>query len=355
MAKIAFLGDIAFTGKYDLIENPLAKTQFEQIGKILATYDYVIGNLESPLTEVNKTLVCKSMHVKSNPINVELLKLLHIDAVCLANNHINDYGKKGIKDTIKILEENNIDWFGIKGKKIYKNFEGKDICFSGFCCYSANATNYGKNKVVPITYDNIVKQLKNDKENSRISIMSFHWGEEYTNYPKIDDIEFINEISKENSFYLIGHHAHIIQGMKKTKNSTVYYNLGNFCFGDLKSINGKMLLKQDWYNKLGLIVEMDVKKNNEIKTNSFLINQSNDNIELYKDDDLIKFNNDIIKNYKDSSYIIERSNQIKKNRAKKFGNKDIKWLFSKLNYYSIGAYILSKINSIRYKKTRFRR
>lgn len=116
-----------------------------------------------------------------------------------------------------------------------------------------------------------------------------------------------------------------------------------------------MLLKQDWYNKLGLIVEMDVKKNNEIKTNSFLINQSNDNIELYKDDDLIKFNNDIIKNYKDSSYIIERSNQIKKNRAKKFGNKDIKWLFSKLNYYSIGAYILSKINSIRYKKTRFRR
>ena len=41
------------------------------------------------------------MHLRSDPINVEILKFLNIDIVSLANNHSYDFGRKGIDDTIE--------------------------------------------------------------------------------------------------------------------------------------------------------------------------------------------------------------------------------------------------------------
>ena len=117
--KIAFLGDIALIEKYDLTKSPNIKNKLKDLSLILAEYDYVIGNLESPLTGVDKTMVCKSMHLKSPTVNVELLKFLHIDAVSLANNHSYDFGKKGLIETISTLDDSGIEWFGVNG--VYLN------------------------------------------------------------------------------------------------------------------------------------------------------------------------------------------------------------------------------------------
>lgn len=57
--KIAFLGDIALIGKYDITKNPNVKDRLKELSAKLSEYDYVIGNLESPLTNKDKTLVCK--------------------------------------------------------------------------------------------------------------------------------------------------------------------------------------------------------------------------------------------------------------------------------------------------------
>ena len=48
--KMAFLGDIALIGKYDLTKNPLVKDRLKVLAEKLSKYDYVVGNLESPLT-----------------------------------------------------------------------------------------------------------------------------------------------------------------------------------------------------------------------------------------------------------------------------------------------------------------
>lgn len=70
--KIAFLGDITLIGKYDLTKSPDAKNRLKELSNQLNSYDYVVGNLESPLTDVHKTLVCKSMYLRSPRKNVEL-------------------------------------------------------------------------------------------------------------------------------------------------------------------------------------------------------------------------------------------------------------------------------------------
>jgi hypothetical protein len=177
--RIAFLGDIALIGKYDLTLKPNAKDRLINLAKKLKNYDYIVGNLESPITKSIKTCICKSMHLRSSLESVEILKFLNIDAVSLANNHIYDFGKKGLKDTIKILEDNGIEWFGINSKQLIKKIESENICFSGFCCYSTNGSGYlkakGKKGINPIFNVLLNDQLEIDNKYKSYSIISFHW------------------------------------------------------------------------------------------------------------------------------------------------------------------------------------
>ena len=71
--RIAFLGDLAFLGQFDKINNDLAEKNCLFLKKELEKYDYVVANLESPLTDRHHTLVCKSMHLKSSTCNAERL------------------------------------------------------------------------------------------------------------------------------------------------------------------------------------------------------------------------------------------------------------------------------------------
>ena len=69
--RIAFLGDIAFLGQFDKKIHQDAEQRLKYLKEELSGYDYIIANLETPLTSRNSTMICKSMHLKSDPCNVE--------------------------------------------------------------------------------------------------------------------------------------------------------------------------------------------------------------------------------------------------------------------------------------------
>lgn len=84
------------------------------------------------------------MHLRSDIENGTILKELGINAVSLANNHVYDFGRKGVEETISELDRLNILWYGIDGKTVYTEVCGQKIALSGFCCYSTNGVNYKK-------------------------------------------------------------------------------------------------------------------------------------------------------------------------------------------------------------------
>lgn len=353
--KVAFLGDIAFIGKYDLIQNKKVKEKLKTLSDKLKDYDYVIANLESPLTEATKTLVCKSMHLRSSIKNVELLEYLNIDAVSLANNHVYDFGMFGLDDTIKILDKNNIDWFGVEKKDVTKKIKGEKFSLSGFNCYSTNGSGYRKrNKfkgVNPLVYEDIIEQLEKDKKNEAFSIMSLHWGDEHTNYPRIEHIELAKKIVAKKDVIIHGHHPHVIQGVQKHENSVVAYSLGNFLFDDCVSLNGKFVLKQTEENKKAFILEVEIENGIIINISNIGFKETDEGFEFFDIDDKIM---EISKRLDDIISIEEyeklRLDQINKVRAKKFGKRNFNWLISRLNYYSIGARISSEFRKLKYKK-----
>lgn len=353
--KIAFLGDIALIGKYDVTVNKNAEKRIALLANKLKEYDYVVANLESPLTHKLSSLFPKSMHLRSAPENIKLLKKLNINAVSLANNHIYDFGKKGLNDTIKILDANDIEWFGVHQKDLIKNIDGEKISFGGYCCYSTNGygytEGYRRRGINTLTLNALKKRLLQDQKNDSFSIFSIHWGEEHTNYPNLEHINLVKKVSTQGKFLIHGHHTHTIQGIQKDGDSLISYSQGNCLFDDCTSINGKLHLKQNSENKRSFILDVEIEDGeiSEYKTVGFIdkdegifFEDLNPEIEAFSMalsslDDVNQYNK-------------RRENQIKRTMKSKFGKRDIYWLASRLNYYSIGARLSAILRKKKYLK-----
>lgn len=352
--RIAFLGDIALIGRYDLTKNKYVFERLYELKNKLSEYDYVIANLETPLTLRKKSFIPKSLHLKSNPINVEVLKFLNINAVTLANNHINDFGKKGIQDTIVILENNEIEWFGLYGKSLNK--KEKEVCLSisGFSCLSTNPTGFSSTKkgINLLTKSSLINQLKSDNEKGCISILSLHWGREHSNYPNNEHIGLVKSLARDYTFLIHGHHPHVIQPVLNFSNSIVSFSLGNCLFDDMISLNQKKTIKQNDENQISFILDVNV-ENGVFDTKVIGFHDTLDGIEFIDISSKMKEDKKIIDNITDVKiYEQIRDKQFNNTIIDKFGKRTIKWFLNRINYYSIFSRLFGLVNAIKYKKIR---
>lgn len=356
--KVAFLGDIALVGQFDSTVTCNVEARIQYLRDILSKYDYVVANLESPLTHRKWTLIPKSMHLRSDTSCVKVLKMLGVNAVTLANNHIYDFGRYGLQETVYSLEQEGIKWFGIDNRSLLETIKGERLSFSGFCCLSTNGYGYqnkiGGKGVNILTKENLVRQLKFDSKNNAISIFSLHWGMEHTNYPNIEHVKLIECVSRNNPIIIHGHHPHQIQGIKRNEQSIIAYSLGNALFDKHSSINGKFDVDLNDENRKSFVLSVEI-MNGEIigyDVDGFYIGY--EGIEPYnivpEIREVSKSLNLITTDRK--AYQDMRKMQYEGVLKSKFGEHDIKWLKSRLTYYSIGAKITSIIREIKYNKVK---
>lgn len=350
--KLAMLGDLALIGKWS-VQNERWQEDLLELKHILAEYDYVIANLESALTTKNRSWVAKSMHLRSNPDNVEILKFLGISAVSLANNHILDFGKSGLQETIAVLDQAGIAWYGINGKCLHIHNQNDRVCISGFCCYSTNLiSKIGSYRINLLSPASVMKQLQVDNRNDEYSIVSMHWGIEHIHAPSCDHIKLANQMLEFKPCSIHGHHPHVLQGIQKKQNGIVAYSLGNCLFDDAVSLNQKVVVKQYAENKETLLVGLDF-KNSHVQEYMY-IGLSDAEVGIRKDDAIIgkveSYSNELIDIYNIEEY--ERARKEKFNRsiqAKFHKESKWKWLISRMTYYAIGAKLLTVKNRHLYK------
>ncbi|WP_251861316.1 CapA family protein [Clostridium sp. Marseille-Q2269] len=121
--------------------------------------------LETTFTNATKK-VPKTFNFKADPEYAKALTLGNIDMVNISNNHIHDYGEKGLQDTMNTLKNNNITFFG-EGNKTIKDIKGIKFGFLGYMGFEN--TDEIKSKI-----KNHISDLKNN--NCKIVIVTFHWG-----------------------------------------------------------------------------------------------------------------------------------------------------------------------------------
>lgn len=352
--KIAFLGDVALVGQFN---DPIDMDKKVGYLKFLVDEcDFVVANLESPITTIKKTWIPKSMHLRTNPENIAFLKYIGIDAVTLANNHSNDYGRKGLDETVRCLDNAGIKYYGIDGVSICETIKGEKISLSGFCCLSTNGMGYrnGKGKGInTLTRQALENQINSDRKNAATSIISVHFGIEHTNYPSLEHISLFNHISDKNELIVHGHHPHQIQGVIKKGKSLIAYSLGNAVFDRTTSLNGSFSVEMNEDNRKSFVLVVEIKNGKIIgyETKGFYIEDGG--IKPYDLTLEIENINEVIDGIEDNeTYNNLRKKQYQNGINQKFGNRDLKWLVSRMNYYSIGAKILSKIYKKMYEKVK---
>ena len=196
----------------------------KNVSNIFRNDDYTLVNLETTFTDSNEKAPKDGdvfYNFKGPKEYVNILTKGSIEGVTIANNHIYDYGKQGITDTVNVLKENNIDICG-EGYKILRNIQGVKFGFLGYTGWE-----YSNDLKTKITTD--ISELR--KQGAEVIIPYFHWGIERS-YEPYDVQQNLARFCIDNGANaVIGSHPHVIQSMESYKGKFIVYSMGNFCFG----------------------------------------------------------------------------------------------------------------------------
>ena len=225
--KLLFVGDI-------MLDRTIRKdgeqygysNLFSCLETTFSQYNSVIGNLEGTITSfesVSKDAGYEepaSFKFTFDEQAVEALKVIGLDTVSIANNHIKDFGEEGVIQTVKNLNKLEIGFFGNPLSKqerwLIKDIDGVRVAYIPYNEF------FG-------TKEEAFADLQSTIQSSDIQIIFAHWGDEYV--PVREDIkELAHDFIESGADLIIGAHPHVIQEKEIYKNKTIYYSLGNFIF-----------------------------------------------------------------------------------------------------------------------------
>lgn len=236
--NLVFGGDATFGGHYASIAKESVRDpawSFRNIKNILESADLVMVNCENAITEADKKAP-KKFNFKMRPEQTEIFKHNNIGLVTIANNHVYDYGKEGLLDTIANLDKFGIEHVGAGANleqariPVEKIINGKRLFFLAYGNYSpATAISPG------VVYRNpayVIEDIRRAKANgSDLVIINFHWGVERSTCPTKGDQSLAHLAIDSGADIIIGHHPHVIQPVEIYKKKIIAYSLENFIFG----------------------------------------------------------------------------------------------------------------------------
>jgi len=103
---------VSFRRSHTHLQNYNHATPWGNTLSLLKASDLVLGNLETAATTHDTKWPDKVFNYRMHPANIACLKVARVDYVSLANNHTLDFGREGLFETAKVLEQAGIAWAG---------------------------------------------------------------------------------------------------------------------------------------------------------------------------------------------------------------------------------------------------
>lgn len=273
--------NIFISGDFFIADEYVNKELTDQsVVELFQQADYRIVNLEAPLTanEPKNKILKTGPHLRmTENIVLPYLKQLKVDAVTLANNHILDYGAKGLLDTFESLNKYKIDFVGAgrnlseAAKPLTLEKDGLRIAILNFCENEWSIAESDSPGANPMNIIDNANQIKYARELADYVIVIVHGGHEYYNLPSPRMQKQYRFYADQGADIVVGHHTHCISGYEVYNSVPIYYSLGNFLFT-------KNAANPDWY--IGLILEIEWKED-QLKTTLHPVCQEKDTVKLY--------------------------------------------------------------------------
>lgn len=240
MIKINLIGDMQIGRSFNhtFKQNPNFNIWGNTLD-ILQKSNFVLGNLETTITDSNKKFPNKTFNFKLSPKYKNTLHKPNIKHVNIANNHILDYSLEGMLDTIKNLNELNIANTGAglnpkeASKYVIHNVKGVRI---GVISYADHYENWSaRNNKPGINYidlndDNVdvLNYIKEIKKSVDILIFSIHHGSNYVDVIPENTVKFFHKLIEYGVDIIHGHSAHHVLPIEKIGDKYILYSMGDF-------------------------------------------------------------------------------------------------------------------------------
>jgi poly-gamma-glutamate capsule biosynthesis protein CapA/YwtB (metallophosphatase superfamily) len=257
-----FLGDTSFGENYQERlaaaggENVLKSRGYDSMmanfSTILDDVALIVANLETPVTDLRSSPLSglkRYIHYADVQQTPYYLAKYGIDLVSLGNNHAMDMGATGLSQTVASLARQGIATCGAgedgaQARLPHRravNLSPSMVTLVLFCAFEFSETydrdfdfyaGEGAPGVNPLDGHEVAAQVRAlRQDNSRVFAVAFpHWGRNY--HPITANQRRLGRALVDAGVDLvIGHGAHLLQGLELYRGRWIVYGIGNFVFG----------------------------------------------------------------------------------------------------------------------------
>lgn len=205
--------------------------------EVVKDADFSIVNFECPVTcGGEQPIEKKGPNLQCSEKGVEAIKWTDFDCCTLANNHLLDFGERGVINTLEACKKLGIETVG-GGKNLeeasqvlFKSINGNTLAVINCCEHEFSiATNNtaGANPLNPVKQYYAIKEARTKSDYVLVII---HGGHEHWQLPSIRMQETYRFFIDAGADAVVNHHQHCFSGYEIYKGKPIFYGLGNFCF-----------------------------------------------------------------------------------------------------------------------------
>jgi len=203
---------------------------------VLHDKDVSLVNLECPLTEHPTSAPKSGQSLKAHPSCAEGVRLGGFDVVSLANNHIMDYGKRGLGDTEDACRRAGLRSVGAgpdlssATAPLTVPLGDEAVTVLAFAEREfgiATPSTPGVNPLNPIANYHQIREAKKRTDNI---IVVVHGGHEYYPLPSPRMVQVYRFLAEAGASMVVGHHPHVAGAYEVHDGVPIFYSVGNFLF-----------------------------------------------------------------------------------------------------------------------------
>ena len=228
-----------------------ALAEFERIRP-----DVRIVNLETSVTVSEDVWPGKAVNYRMNPANVECLAAARLDCCVLANNHVLDWGRGGLIETLDTLRQAGLQVAGAGRNedepaapaRVNLEGSGRVLVFAFATPDSGVPHKWNATKERPgigvlddlgaPAVDLISRRVQKEKRPGDIAVLSIHWDGNWGFDITPRERDFAHRlIDSAGIDVLYGHSSHHVKGIEVYQGRPVLYGCGDF-LNDYEGIGG---------------------------------------------------------------------------------------------------------------------
>ena len=218
--------------------------------------DARIVNLETAVTTSEDAAPGKGIHYRMHPANVPCLEAAVIDCCVLANNHVLDWGRGGLAETLASLHKADLETAGAgrddkeaaRPATIEVPGKGRVIVFAwGMASsgvpgeWAASRSGAGVNFLPDLELqrvETIAAEVRSLKQPGDIVVASIHWGANWGYAVSADERNFARALIGTGGVDVVhGHSSHHPKAIEVYQQRPILYGCGDF-LNDYEGISG---------------------------------------------------------------------------------------------------------------------